>query len=150
MVTPVTFHLEQEVKKKSRMAALDLHCGLETGGHAWGGDSFDSEMQEWEDQLQEMQKKIEEVRETFIKETWRGFRSTLLVMVSAATSGCDWLKKSRPQISLGYIKYLPFRLHLCLWQMFTSLLNPKGTGGRPKHTRTRRNTQINKHTLLLF
>jgi len=37
----------------------------------WGGeradllDSFDSEMQEWEDQLQDMQRKIEEVRKTF-------------------------------------------------------------------------------------
>ncbi|KAI7794533.1 uncharacterized protein LOC130571923 [Triplophysa rosa] len=49
------------------MAALDLHCGLKPGGHVWGGDrvdlldSFDSEMQEWEEQLQEMQKKIEEL-----------------------------------------------------------------------------------------
>lgn len=48
------------------MAALDVHV--------WGGDrvdlldSFDSEMQEWEDQLQEMQKKIEEVRKTFIRD----------------------------------------------------------------------------------
>lgn len=28
-------------------------------------DSFDSEMQEWEDQLQDMQRKIEEVRHIF-------------------------------------------------------------------------------------
>lgn len=65
MVTPVTFQLKRE---KSKMAALELHCGLETGGpRVWGGervdllDSFDSEMQEWEDQLQEMQKKIEDL-----------------------------------------------------------------------------------------
>ncbi|XP_051948171.1 uncharacterized protein LOC127619331 [Xyrauchen texanus] len=49
------------------MAALELHCGPDPGGCGWGGervdllDSFDSEMQEWEDQLQEMQRKIEEL-----------------------------------------------------------------------------------------
>ncbi|XP_051955713.1 uncharacterized protein LOC127624817 [Xyrauchen texanus] len=49
------------------MAALELHCGPDPGGRGWGGervdllDSFDSEMQEWEDQLQEMQRKIEEL-----------------------------------------------------------------------------------------
>jgi len=50
------------------MAAIDLRRGLEHGGRGWGqervdlADGFDSEMQEWEDQLQDMQKKIEEVR----------------------------------------------------------------------------------------
>lgn len=54
------------------MATLELHRGLEPGTCVWGGeradlpDNFDSEMQEWEDQLQDMQKKIEEVRQTFI------------------------------------------------------------------------------------
>ncbi|XP_072552317.1 uncharacterized protein mtcl3b isoform X2 [Salminus brasiliensis] len=49
------------------MAALELHCGLDHGGRVWGGervdmlDSFDSEMQEWEEQLQDMQRKIEEL-----------------------------------------------------------------------------------------
>ena len=49
------------------MAAIDLRRGLERGGRGWGQeradapDGFDSEMQEWEDQLQDMQKKIEEV-----------------------------------------------------------------------------------------
>ncbi|KAI4904592.1 hypothetical protein NFI96_027517, partial [Prochilodus magdalenae] len=49
------------------MAALELHCGLDHGGCVWGGervdllDSFDSEMQEWEEQLQDMQRKIEEL-----------------------------------------------------------------------------------------
>ncbi|XP_016423095.1 uncharacterized protein LOC107751837 isoform X2 [Sinocyclocheilus rhinocerous] len=49
------------------MAALELHCGPEPGSCVWGGDradlldSFDSEMQEWEDQLQDMQRKIEEL-----------------------------------------------------------------------------------------
>lgn len=53
------------------MAALELHCGLDHGGCVWGDervdllDSFDSEMQEWEEQLQDMQRKIEEV--SFIK-----------------------------------------------------------------------------------
>ncbi|RXN08255.1 hypothetical protein ROHU_031099 [Labeo rohita] len=47
--------------------ALELHCGPEPGSCVWGGeradllDSFDSEMQEWEDQLQDMQRKIEEL-----------------------------------------------------------------------------------------
>ena len=46
------------------MAAIDL----ERRGRGWGQerpeqmDNFDSEMQEWEDQLQDIQKKIEEVR----------------------------------------------------------------------------------------
>lgn len=49
------------------MAAIDLERGLEHGGHGWGQerselmDNFDSEMQEWEDQLQDIQKKIEEL-----------------------------------------------------------------------------------------
>ncbi|XP_026887007.2 uncharacterized protein LOC113590879 [Electrophorus electricus] len=51
------------------MAALDLHCGVEDvhGACAWAGgrvdplDSFDSEMQEWEEQLQDVQRKIEEL-----------------------------------------------------------------------------------------
>ncbi|XP_016310132.1 uncharacterized protein LOC107664177 isoform X1 [Sinocyclocheilus anshuiensis] len=49
------------------MAALELHCGPEPGSCVWGGDradlldSFDSEMQEWEDQLRDMQRKIEEL-----------------------------------------------------------------------------------------
>lgn len=47
------------------MAAIDLERGLEHGG--WGNerpelmDNFDSEMQEWEEQLQDIQRKIEEV-----------------------------------------------------------------------------------------
>lgn len=50
------------------MAAIDLERGLEHGGRGWGQerpelmDNFDSEMQEWEDQLQDIQRKIEEVR----------------------------------------------------------------------------------------
>lgn len=50
------------------MAAIDLERGLEHGGRGWGKerpeliDNFDSEMQEWEDQLQDIQRKIEEVR----------------------------------------------------------------------------------------
>lgn len=50
------------------MAAIDLERGLEHSGRRWGQerpelmDNFDSEMQEWEDQLQDIQKKIEEVR----------------------------------------------------------------------------------------
>lgn len=50
------------------MAAIDLELGLECGGRGWGqerpdtADNFDSEMQEWEDQLQDIQRKIEEVR----------------------------------------------------------------------------------------
>lgn len=49
------------------MAAIDLQRGLEHHGRSWGPeraelmDSFDLEMQEWEDQLQDMQKKIEEL-----------------------------------------------------------------------------------------
>uniref|UniRef100_UPI003AAE58C0 uncharacterized protein n=1 Tax=Centroberyx gerrardi TaxID=166262 RepID=UPI003AAE58C0 len=49
------------------MAAIDLQRGLEHSGRGWGQerpelmDSFDSEMQEWEDQLQDMQRKIEEL-----------------------------------------------------------------------------------------
>ncbi|KAM6915301.1 uncharacterized protein FYW49_010193 [Xenentodon cancila] len=49
------------------MAAIDLELGLERGGRGWGQerpdlmDNFDSEMQEWEDQLQDIQKKIEEL-----------------------------------------------------------------------------------------
>lgn len=50
------------------MAAIDLERGLEHGGRGWGKerpelmDNFDSEMQEWEEQLQDIQRKIEEVR----------------------------------------------------------------------------------------
>lgn len=50
------------------MAAIDLDRGLEHRGRRWGKerpeltDNFDSEMQEWEDQLQDIQRKIEEVR----------------------------------------------------------------------------------------
>ncbi|KAL6095674.1 kiaa0408 [Pungitius sinensis] len=49
------------------MAAIDLERGLEHSGRAWGKerpelmDNFDSEMQEWEDQLQDIQRKIEEL-----------------------------------------------------------------------------------------
>lgn len=49
------------------MAAIDLELGLEHGGRGWGPerpelmDNFDSEMQEWEDQLQDIQRKIEEL-----------------------------------------------------------------------------------------
>ncbi|MED6232552.1 hypothetical protein ATANTOWER_032214 [Ataeniobius toweri] len=49
------------------MAAIDLELGLEHGGRGWGQerteivDNFDSEMQEWEDQLQDIQRKIEEL-----------------------------------------------------------------------------------------
>lgn len=49
------------------MAAIDLELGLERNGRGWGQerpelmDNFDSEMQEWEDQLQDIQRKIEEV-----------------------------------------------------------------------------------------
>lgn len=50
------------------MAAIDLERRLEHGGRGWGKerpelmDNFDSEMQEWEEQLQDIQRKIEEVR----------------------------------------------------------------------------------------
>lgn len=49
------------------MAAIDLERGLEHGGRGWGQerpelmDNFDSEMQEWEDQLQDIQRKIEKL-----------------------------------------------------------------------------------------
>lgn len=49
------------------MAAIDLEVGLKCNGRGWGQerpemtDNFDSEMQEWEDQLQDIQKKIEEL-----------------------------------------------------------------------------------------
>ncbi|XP_034143832.1 uncharacterized protein LOC117592722 [Esox lucius] len=50
------------------MAATELQRGLERPGRGWGTergvelqDSFDSEMQEWEDQLQDMQRKIEKI-----------------------------------------------------------------------------------------
>lgn len=49
------------------MAAIDLERGLEHSGRGWGQerpeliDNFDSEMQEWEDQLQDIQKKIEQL-----------------------------------------------------------------------------------------
>lgn len=49
------------------MAAIDLERGLEHSGRGWGNerpelmDNFDSEMQEWEDQLQDIQRKIEEL-----------------------------------------------------------------------------------------
>lgn len=54
--------------KQPVMAAIDLERGLEHSGCGWGQerpelmDNFDSEMQEWEDQLQDIQRKIEEVR----------------------------------------------------------------------------------------
>ena len=50
------------------MAAIDLERGPEHSGRIWGQerpelmDNFDSEMQEWEDQLQDIQRKIEEVK----------------------------------------------------------------------------------------
>ncbi|RVE56131.1 hypothetical protein OJAV_G00233100 [Oryzias javanicus] len=49
------------------MAAIDLELGLEHRGRRWGQerpemlDNFDLEMQEWEDQLQDIQRKIEEL-----------------------------------------------------------------------------------------
>ncbi|KAM6991784.1 uncharacterized protein LKV04_007930 isoform 1-T1 [Tautogolabrus adspersus] len=49
------------------MAAIDLERGLEHGGRGWGPerpelmDNFDSEIEEWEDQLQDIQRKIEEL-----------------------------------------------------------------------------------------
>lgn len=49
------------------MAAIDLEVGLECNSRGWGQerpeatDNFDSEMQEWEDQLQDIQRKIEEL-----------------------------------------------------------------------------------------
>ncbi|KAM9356363.1 uncharacterized protein KZ484_014380 [Pholidichthys leucotaenia] len=49
------------------MAAIDLERGLEHTSRGWGQerpevtDNFDSEMQEWEDQLQDIQRKIEEL-----------------------------------------------------------------------------------------
>ncbi|KAM4522309.1 uncharacterized protein PAE49_002056 [Odontesthes bonariensis] len=49
------------------MAAIDLEVGLQRRGRGWGQerpdlmDNFDSEMQEWEDQLQDIQRKIEEL-----------------------------------------------------------------------------------------
>ncbi|XP_028295004.1 uncharacterized protein LOC114457426 [Gouania willdenowi] len=49
------------------MAAIELELGLEHGSRGWGQqrpelmDNFDSEMQEWEDQLQDIQRKIEEL-----------------------------------------------------------------------------------------
>ncbi|TDH00313.1 hypothetical protein EPR50_G00187000 [Perca flavescens] len=49
------------------MAAIDLERGLEHSGRGWGKerpelmDNFDSEMQEWEDQLQDIQRQIEEL-----------------------------------------------------------------------------------------
>ncbi|KAJ4928867.1 hypothetical protein JOQ06_004489 [Pogonophryne albipinna] len=49
------------------MAAIDLERGLEHSGRGWGQerpemmDNFDSEMQEWEDQLQDIQQQIEEL-----------------------------------------------------------------------------------------
>lgn len=49
------------------MAAIDLERGLEHSGRGWGQerpelmDNFDSEMQEWEEQLQDIQRKIEEL-----------------------------------------------------------------------------------------
>nr|XP_020442843.1 uncharacterized protein LOC109952222 [Monopterus albus] len=49
------------------MAAIDLERGLEHSGRGWGQerlelmDNFDLEMQEWEDQLQNIQRKIEEL-----------------------------------------------------------------------------------------
>lgn len=63
------------------MAAIDLERGLEHGGRGWGQerpelmDNFDSEMQEWEDQLQDIQKKIEEVR--FRIKMLDGFKSNI-------------------------------------------------------------------------
>jgi len=58
------------------MAAIDLEVGLERRGRGWGQerpdlmDNFDSEMQEWEDQLQDIQRKIEEVH--FVHTSWGG------------------------------------------------------------------------------
>lgn len=55
------------------MAAIDLERGLEHSGRGWGKerpelmDNFDSEMQEWEEQLQDIQRKIEEVGQQGIK-----------------------------------------------------------------------------------
>ncbi|XP_034017707.1 uncharacterized protein LOC117502719 isoform X2 [Thalassophryne amazonica] len=49
------------------MAAIGLERGLEHSSRSWGQekpemfDNFDSEMQEWEDQLQDIQRKIEEL-----------------------------------------------------------------------------------------
>ncbi|CDQ56804.1 unnamed protein product [Oncorhynchus mykiss] len=49
------------------MEAIKLQQSLKRSGRGWGTergellDSFDSEMQEWEDQLQDMQRKIEEL-----------------------------------------------------------------------------------------
>ncbi|KAF3702739.1 Protein SOGA3 Precursor [Channa argus] len=49
------------------LQAIDLERGLEHNGRGWGQerpelmDNFDSEMQEWEDQLQDIQRKIEEL-----------------------------------------------------------------------------------------
>ncbi|XP_064847280.1 uncharacterized protein KIAA0408-like isoform X2 [Oncorhynchus masou masou] len=49
------------------MEAIELQQSLKRSGRGWGTergellDSFDSEMQEWEDQLQDMQRKIEEL-----------------------------------------------------------------------------------------
>ncbi|XP_045576869.1 uncharacterized protein KIAA0408 isoform X1 [Salmo salar] len=49
------------------MEAIELQHSLKRSGRGWGTergellDSFDSEMQEWEDQLQDMQRKIEEL-----------------------------------------------------------------------------------------
>ncbi|TRY54510.1 hypothetical protein DNTS_009217 [Danionella cerebrum] len=66
VVTSVTF-LDFQLKGFTRMAALEMQRGLKPGSCVWGGerpdllDSFDSEMQEWEDQLQDMQRKIEEL-----------------------------------------------------------------------------------------
>ncbi|KAJ8009210.1 hypothetical protein DPEC_G00086530 [Dallia pectoralis] len=49
------------------MAAIELQRGVARSGRGWGTervetqDGFDSEMQEWEEQLQDMQRKIEEI-----------------------------------------------------------------------------------------
>lgn len=64
------------------MAAIDLERGLEHGGRGWGNerpelmDNFDSEMQEWEDQLQDIQRKIEEVIRLLTEKLQEMFRKT--------------------------------------------------------------------------
>lgn len=64
------------------MAAIDLERGLEHGGRGWGNerpdlmDSFDSEMQEWEDQLQDIQRKIEEVTRVLMEKLYKKYSET--------------------------------------------------------------------------
>lgn len=55
-------------RKDSPMAAMDLQCRLEHGEGRWIREEaellerFDAERKEWESQLRDMQKNIEEVR----------------------------------------------------------------------------------------